>query len=315
MKHYKFILPILLFSLSACDTAITEETHKIMLYENLEVEVGKTYNTCEFIEKIDDEKLSAAAIASGKIEFGEDVMECDPHFIAQSTDLNEVSYIIGSKTYKFRIKGKDTTAPVITTSKDEYEVEEDNEYFDYKSLFEVKDNYDKDPVVSYDTDLDLEKIGNYKVTAIAKDKNGNASEKTITVSVVEKEKEIVEVEVPSHSGGSTSKPSNGGSSSKPSSGNSGSTSKPSGGSNGSSSGSSSSQKPSSSSPYINGVRNITIAKGSSMSDMIYELTRNISASSSVTVDYTRVNLSVAGSYPVYYYGQDGASASCTVTVN
>ena len=286
-----------------------------MLYENLEVEVGKTYNTCEFIETIDDEKLSTAAIASGKIEFGEEVMECDPHFIAQSTDLNEVSYIIVSKTYKIKIKGKDTTAPVITTSKDEYEVEEDNEYFDYKSLFEVKDNYDKDPVVSYDTDLDLEKIGNYKVTAIAKDKNGNASEKTITVSVVEKEKEIVEVEVPSHSGGSLPSSSSGGSSSsKPSGGNSGSSKPSSESSSGSSSGSSS-QKPSSSSPYISGVRNITIAKGSSMSDMIYELTRNISASSSVTVDYTRVNLSVAGSYPVYYYGQDGASASCTVTVD
>ncbi len=309
----KIILIGLLLILSSCSS----DKHEIVFVSDPKAAIGTDINTCEYVESVDGIEVTESMIDEVENQIiVDDVRVSCGNLIADKIETKLVQYAINGTSYDLYVKVVDEEAPVILID-DHIEVEEGNEYFDLNSVIKVSDNYDKNCTLSIDGDFDIDKIGKYQLKAVASDINGNESEKEFTVEVVEKEKEIVEVEVPSYSGGSTttSRPSSGGSSSsKPSDGNSGS-SKPSDGSSSSSSGSSGSQKPSSSSPYINGVRNISIAKGSSMSDMIYELTRNISASSSVTVDYTRVNLSVAGSYPVYYYGQDGASASCTVTVN
>lgn len=67
--------------------------------------------------------------------------------------------------------------------------------------------------------------------------------------------------------------------------------------------------------FINGVRDLTIKKDSDLGNLVHILTSNISASKSISVDYSSVNLSVAGQYTVTYHLADtGINKTCTVTV-
>lgn len=75
----------------------------------------------------------------------------------------------------------------------------------------------------------------------------------------------------------------------------------------------SSPAPSNPSPFIN-ASSITVKIGTSIPDVQAKLVAGISSSSGYWVDFTSVNTSVPGSYPVYIHGNDGAEGSCTVTV-
>lgn len=67
-------------------------------------------------------------------------------------------------------------------------------------------------------------------------------------------------------------------------------------------------------PYINGVHDVTVKVGTSISDLVAKLTSGVSGSGSITVDYHSVNLTVAGSYTVTFKSSDGVTKTCTVTV-
>ena len=64
---------------------------------------------------------------------------------------------------------------------------------------------------------------------------------------------------------------------------------------------------------ISGVHDISVAVGTSMDSVFFELSQ-ISAPFAVTIDASEVNTSIPGSYSVYYLGADGSSTTATVTV-
>lgn len=87
----------------------------------------------------------------------------------------------------------------------------------------------------------------------------------------------------------------------------------SGGSSGGGGGGKDTPTPPPSGAFINAT-SITVKVGTSIPEVQAKLVAGISSSSGYWVDYSAVNTSVPGSYPVYIHGNDGAEGSCTVTV-
>lgn len=79
---------------------------------------------------------------------------------------------------------KDLTAPVILCS-DSYTVIKDTA-FDIKDKIKVTDNNDKSPALSIEGKIDTKKTGNYQIKISAKDKDGNITNKSITIEVIDK---------------------------------------------------------------------------------------------------------------------------------
>lgn len=71
--------------------------------------------------------------------------------------------------------------------------------------------------------------------------------------------------------------------------------------------------PSPTQPFIS-ASSVTVKVGTSLAEVQAKLVAGISSSSGYWVDYSAVNTSVPGSYPVYIHGNDGAEGSCSVTV-
>ena len=302
MKKVLVILCLMLV-LSGCETAFKKANHQVKTIENIDLEVNEVYNTCEWIEKVDDTLITKEMIKDNKIILDGFDVTCDNNYLVENIGENKISYDIEGTPFTMTLIAKDTKAPTITAN-DSYEVEAGNDYFNIADLVIVNDNYDsKDDLdITYDMgDFDPTKEGEYKISIVAIDTSGNEASKNTTIKVIPKEKEVVKVEVPVYVGGSGS--------------NSSSSSKPSGsGSSGSSSGGSTS-KPSqpSNDPYISGVHDVSVPLGSSINEIVRQLS-GIRASSSVTIDYSSVNTTAKGTYVVYYYGADGASAKATVTI-
>lgn len=67
-------------------------------------------------------------------------------------------------------------------------------------------------------------------------------------------------------------------------------------------------------PWISGVHDITVTTSTDFGTMQAQLISGVSGSGTVYCDYSSVNLTVPGTYPVYWSSDDGASATCYVTV-
>lgn len=261
--------------------------------------VGSFANSCELVSKVEDILIDDSMIVDSNI------IVDDYRVICPDMDVNT----IGEVTLKYSVNGvyiskniiiMDDIPPVLEV-KNTYEVEVDNEYFDLKREVSATDNFSTDINIFINGTYDVTKVGNYKVSVSASDESGNIDKKDVTISVIEKEKEIIIIPpVP------TSKPGNQGSGQIAP----GLNDNP---DQGSSPGLQPTSKPNQS-PFINGVKNVSLAVGSSIHDLTFLLQSGVSASASFSIDYAEVNLSVPGSYKVYYIADDGASASCEVSV-
>lgn len=145
-------------------------------------------------------------LKTNTIEYGENtdpltLINSDIKDIDIQTDLNtnevgdyDIKYILTKKDnlYGFKVKKsfdylihvKDSKAPIIKTYEDNVSIYVNSEY-DLKSNIEtVYDEIDGE-ILDYEinTNLDIEKTGDYEVKIIAKDKNGLSSIKTYTITV------------------------------------------------------------------------------------------------------------------------------------
>lgn len=80
--------------------------------------------------------------------------------------------------------------------------------------------------------------------------------------------------------------------------------------------SSSSSKPSqpSSAAFINGVHDITVPVGTGLQTIVTKLLDGVYGSGYITVEYRKVNPTIAGVYTVTFSSSDGIVKTCTVTV-
>ena len=308
MKKHVVLAALLL---CGCDL----KTHELHFNSPGNIRVKETYNACAFISSIDDTPVSKDMLQEGKIVVSEKLyVSCSSSFVPEKIGEHLLEYRINDrKTQTFTVNVVDDIPPVISSRKDEYEVEEGNAYFDISNEVSFSDNYDTEFLHSLDHDINIDEPGDYEVKAYAKDSSGNEARKTILVKVKEKQIETIYVNAPgtasgnsgSHSG--TSAPQQSSSQSSPAEPPSQSSPPPS---------ASSPQPvptPSPSPSGISGVHDISVGVGTDM-DTVFFLLSGIDASSAVSIDISEVNTSAQGTYTVYYSAADGSSASCTVTV-
>lgn len=77
---------------------------------------------------------------------------------------------------------------------------------------------------------------------------------------------------------------------------------------------SSSTPPVPSGAFINGVHDITVKEGTGLQTIVSQLLEGVYGSGYVTMEYRKVNPTVAGVYTVTFSSSDGVTETCTVTV-
>lgn len=306
---------ILLCFILLAGCSIERKRHTFEFY-NYPIEVNTEINTCKYVKSIDGIEITDELIKDHQIILNEkDIIDCT-EFSPEETGQFIFSYRYDRNRVTVTVRVVDTTEPTIYTAKDIYEVEVNNDYFDIKNEVKISDNYDKEFFSEIHHSIDLSKEDEYEVLIKAKDNSGNQSTKKVIVKVIPKEKEIIEV--PKHveainNGSNGVKEAN----KKNESSNNYNPPVNTDNSNHQQAPNNNVPQPQPQQPsgqFINGVHDITIPIDSDLNDMVFQITSGISASGSLTVDYSSVNLSVAGQYVVFYYSSDGASASSIVNV-
>lgn len=156
---------------------------KIVLIDNLNIEVYSEITNLSLIEKIDNGKIIS------------EKEKIDTNYLGKKevkiTYLNENSE---EKDYTFTINIVDTEKPTITFDK-ELTTTIGNEINLLKGV-SAKDNYTKEIKVSVDGDYDFNKVGEYIIYYIAKDDSGNEAKGEAKLIVKEKNSEEIPNEKP-----------------------------------------------------------------------------------------------------------------------
>ena len=252
--------------------------------KEITLDVFSDFNPQEYIESVPEE---------------ENVSITYPDFKADVIGDHEIEYKAdnGHKifTAELLVHVVDTTPPNIDLKSNEVDINYNVHTFNCEYYVDsVSDNYDTELEFTCSSDIDWDKSQN-KVIYEAEDSSGNKTSETLVVNIVKPDPKPAQNESES----TQSKPSQ----------NSGG-----GGSESNASKPEVETPAETSKPFIKGVKNMSVTKGTRLEDLIYLLTANVSTSSNMTVDYTSVNLSVEGEYPVRYYNQEGVVVSCIVTV-
>ena len=275
--------------------------------EVLTLQTGEIFNAPDYVKYVTEDEdvyIIYPTLDTGAIG------EYDLEYVATNNYKNV------KKTLKVNVV--DGTAPVIELNTEEINLvrNRDEEEFDPMSYIEtLSDDTDEDPdlvITPIDWERDEQTLiykaqDSFKNTSTASlkvtiedkaacDKNATYDEETNTCSCnkgYRGDGSACQL-IPSSSSSSAS----GGSS--PSNGQSGS----------STGGGGSGSDPQ---PFIS-ASSITVKVGTSLSDVQAKLVAGISSSSGYWVDFSEVNTSVPGTYPVYIHGNDGAEGSCSVTV-
>lgn len=188
MKTKLLLTSCYLLILTACSTNIDIEHVDEIEFNN------KVVDFCTLITKIDDYTIKGYEREDYSINTENYEIIC-PKYQIQKLGKQDISIKINGTDRKVSFNVKDTTSPNIVIPSNYFDVEKDNKYFNLKSMIQIEDLYDKNPIIGYTGHYDLEKIGKYYVDINAKDNSGNESTKRITINVEEKEVKIIEKEV------------------------------------------------------------------------------------------------------------------------
>lgn len=228
---------------------------------------------------------------------------------------------VKSKTVNLKINVVDTTPPEITLTDDMLKLirGDDTDKFNAKDyIAEVKDNYSKAEkiLIEFTKDIDFDQ-DLVQVIYSATDEQGNQATKDLTIAVFDSEEELkkelaeesseeqeestekqetTEKQTEAQTQAQTQAPTTEYVPPATEAPTEAATEAP------------------SSDPWISGVHDVTVAVGTDFGSMQASLISGVSGSGTVYCDYSSVNLTVAGTYPVYWSSDDGASATCYVTV-
>lgn len=103
-------------------------------------------------------------------------------------------------TYKLKVNVTDTVKPVITLVQDEDTITEGDDFDADAYIESAIDDVDGEIAYVTESDVDANEPGTYTVTYSAKDKAGNESTASVSITVEEKEEPVVEQNAYSYSG-------------------------------------------------------------------------------------------------------------------
>ena len=196
----------------------------------------------------------------------------------------------------------DTTFPIFEKSVKEIKTKL-NQEITVSEYFSAVDPIDGEVEVFLSSEINLKQAGTHYLDVIARDSNGNETRIAVTIIVGSGD-----------SGNGGIGGNNGGN------GNNNNQNNSQGNNNGNNNNNSNNDNQTNdnqtTTPSFVGVKDIYVQVNSSMDDLFVKLEAvYLNVSGSYTYDYSQVNLSVPGTYTVYYTSSTGASASCRVIVS
>lgn len=187
----KKILLLLLLVLSGCQNSNGTTEFELI---SRTFEINSVSNPCEILKSVNGIIINKSHYIDNKLIVDNEEVFCDG-FVTNVVGDQDVSFKYKNDVMVYRVKVVDSTPPIIEIKEKNVQVEVGNKYFSLASLFEVSDNSGEGVKVGYTGDLDINKIGTYKITVTAMDRYNNSNSEEIVVDVVEKEKIVVEVPV------------------------------------------------------------------------------------------------------------------------
>lgn len=285
-----FLLGIVIFYGSKFISIFTNDLYINLTTDTVTLEVGETFEAEIYIQDYSE---------------GEDIVIDLPSIDTSQIGIYQAEYLISNEYRTKRailtLQVVDTIAPTLTLTTDTVTITQGDEFI-CTFYYEVTDNYDNNVSVNCSDFGDT--LGEHEVIITAIDSSSNTTEVILTVIIEEAETIIENSTTNNSSSGSSSNSSNNTSNSGNSNSNNSS----------SNDNSNNNNQSTSTSPYISGQLNYSVPVGTSVDDFIWLVSSNITASGTITITYSSVNLTIAGTYTFTIRSDDGASATGTVTV-
>lgn len=147
-----------------------EDSFKINLIDNLNIEINEQYKVSKFIKNIEKGKM------------------INKDFVIDSSKLGKkkisikIEYKKKTYDYSFTVDVVDTIAPIIDSSK-EIVTNVGQKVDLYKSVIVTDNSKNTDNIVTIEGNYDFNVAGNYNLNYVATDKSGNKSIKPFTLKV------------------------------------------------------------------------------------------------------------------------------------
>lgn len=174
-----FICTILFLVFRDKDNEILDGLKIEFISEAKEIEYGSSFDAKELVKSFTGNVKEYPTIDTTKLG------EQEIYFLLEREGVE--------KKISYSITIVDTQAPVITFSKEPLEIKQNTDFKEQDAIASVKDSVDgdipytqgslEDNTYTVISDVDTGKEGTYTITVKAKDKHGNASEKSIQVQV------------------------------------------------------------------------------------------------------------------------------------
>ncbi len=173
------VLILIAFLLSGCAANRCE----IEFVTNTRIEAGIDYNACELVRSVNGKEITKFNLDGDRIIIDNDTVICP---IVDTTVLGakKVEFKYLDEIYEVTITVLDVTPPIFGIDKSVLKVQKGMNQKELIGFLNVHDDY-SDFSISLEGNLDLNKLGEYDIKAIAKDDAGNCSEKSIHVIVEE----------------------------------------------------------------------------------------------------------------------------------
>ena len=299
----------------------------ILIDDTVELEVHSSFDEKKYINNLEFYEEASTTDASGRYSYvveGLDKVNTDK--LGEYTITYKSKNSVKSKEVTLKVKVVDTTAPKITLKKDVVLLTrgKDTDKFNPRDYLDsVSDNYTKTENIKIDFTKNINfDADEFEVIYTATDESENMATAKLSLVIFDSEEEKQEEEKKQNEDGedegdSTDKPTE-----KP-------TDKPTETQTQTPTTQSQTQAPTTQAttqatteattqaapdPYISGVHDISVPVGTDYGTMVASLISGVTGSGYVSCDYSSVNLTVAGTYPVYWSSDDGASATSYVTV-
>lgn len=147
---------------------------KVILKDNLDVEVYEDVSSLSFIKKIEK-----GSIVSSEEEVDTSILGKNDIHIKTKNKFGQ------EKDYSFSINVVDTKSPIIESENELSTIA--GEDFNVLDNVKISDNSKEDIKASIDGYYDLSTPGEYKINVVAKDSSGNESKKEIVINVKKRE--------------------------------------------------------------------------------------------------------------------------------
>lgn len=183
MKKVMLMLLLALLFLTGCSIADDDPdiSHKVEFKKDSTIEYNKNMDSSAFLVSVDNISINKNNKEGNKLYVSNFYILCPT--IKDSIGTQKLTYEIGKETYDYEITVQDTTAPVLTLTKEEYQIKEGAQLKLSSIQYTVSDNYSKKENIK----VELEKA-NSKYELKATDEYGNTIKKEIKVTIKRQKK-------------------------------------------------------------------------------------------------------------------------------